>query len=170
MVLTYYVIHFSAVGFHWVSASLLSVVNEASSDGSINIALPGGVNGNAIVVQGIMATFIVFMYATFITMAFNKCFSTIYIIPEKVMSWIGGQGMKFGEKDAEKISQSGNQLAEKTGQAGGQTVSQGTQAQKSLGDSKTNESKTEADSSIAIANSIGSSVRGAGQAAMGGTQ
>lgn len=164
MVLTYFVIHFSAVGFHWVSSSLLTVVDFAAQDG--NISLTG--NNNSIIVQGIMATFIIFMYATFISMAFNKCFSTIYIIPEKVMGWIGGQGMKFGKEDGEKMSQATNQMADKTAQAGGQTVSQGTQAQKSMGEASINANATEQQNELKMAEAVGSSAKAAGQAAMGG--
>ena len=39
-------------------------------------------------------------------MAFNKCFSTIYVIPEKVLSWVGIQSSKFGEQDAQEFKSS----------------------------------------------------------------
>lgn len=171
MALTYVVIHFSAVGFHWVSESLLQVVSQSAQDANINLTKT--VNGhavdqNSLIVQGIMATFIIFMYATFISMAFNKCFSTIYIIPEKVMGWIGAQGAKFGEKDAEKMSQSTNQLAEKAGQAGGQTVSQGTQAETQLGNAQVSQNAQVQQADIGIGEAGVGETAALGNAAMGG--
>ena len=40
-------------------------------------------------------------YCTLIVSALNKCFAAIYILPERVMTWIGGpQGASAGEADA----------------------------------------------------------------------
>src|SRR3989338_5665555 len=41
-------------------------------------------------------TIYVFMIVTMV----NKAFSLIYVIPEKVMRWIGGQGESYGEEHA----------------------------------------------------------------------
>ncbi len=46
---------------------------------------------------------LVFFLAAYVTLmitAMNKCFAAIYLIPEKVMRWIGGQGEQYGEADA----------------------------------------------------------------------
>lgn len=39
-------------------------------------------------------------YVFFVVSALNKCFAAIYIIPENVMRWIGGQGERYGEEAA----------------------------------------------------------------------
>jgi hypothetical protein len=39
-------------------------------------------------------------YTTLIVAALNKVFTLIYIIPNKVLTWIGGQEVSFGEGDA----------------------------------------------------------------------
>ena len=51
------------------------------------------------------------MYATFITMVFNKCFSAIHVIPEKVVQWLGGQSDSFGKEEAQQMSQATQQQA-----------------------------------------------------------
>jgi hypothetical protein len=118
IVLTYVVIHFSAVGFHYISQEILGMANFAS-----------GSEANAsVTAAGIMSAFMIMMYATFITMAFNKCFSTIYVIPEKVLTWIGIQGTKFGEQESQEFKSSGQQMAKEGAQSGGQTMQQGMQA------------------------------------------
>jgi hypothetical protein len=71
----------------------------------------------------------VLTYSTFIVMAFNECFSTIYLIPEKVLKWIGVEGQKFGEKQAGEFKQATMQSAKEGAQAGGQSLQQGIQAQ-----------------------------------------
>jgi hypothetical protein len=105
---------------------------------------------NSLITQGIMSTFLIFMYATFISMAFNKSFSTIYVIPERVMSWIGSQGMKFGEKEGGEMQGAVSKQADQAAQGGGQAVSQGTQAQKGLADSQINKSQQDNQSEIQL--------------------
>lgn len=39
-------------------------------------------------------------YVTFVVSVLNKCFAAIYLIPQQVMSWIGGQGAQYGEAEA----------------------------------------------------------------------
>jgi hypothetical protein len=119
MSLTYIVIHFSAEGFHAVAGTVMTM-------------LPSTANGNATEVtnaQGVVACFMVLTYSTFIVMAFNECFSTIYLIPEKVLKWIGVEGQKFGEKQAGEFKQATMQSAKEGAQAGGQSLQQGIQAQ-----------------------------------------
>ena len=122
IVLTYVVIQFSAIGFHYVSqevlgmASFSSVSGDASSMQAANVA------------KGVIGGFMIMVYASFITMAFNKCFSTIYIIPEKVLSWVGIQGSKFGEQEGQEFRSSNQQSAKEGAQSGGQTLQQGVQS------------------------------------------
>ncbi|SRR5579883_132514 len=48
------------------------------------------------------ATLILFMaaYVFLIITALNKCFTLIHLIPERVMTWIGGQAVSYGETEA----------------------------------------------------------------------
>lgn len=40
------------------------------------------------------------VYVSFIITVLNKCFSLIYIIPEKILTWIGGPAVQYGEQEA----------------------------------------------------------------------
>ena len=146
IVLTYVVIHFSAVGFHYISQEILGMANFAS----------GSETNASITAAGIMSAFMIMMYATFITMAFNKCFSTIYVIPEKVLSWIGIQGSKFGEQESQEFKSSGQQMAKEGAQAGGQTMQQGMQAGEKI-------AQTATDRDFKSAEAYGGATRGGKQ-------
>jgi hypothetical protein len=175
MVLTYFILNITASGFHYVSYSLLQMASQTSANpGSVTISgmspasstiifgsSPLGSNEtvNSLITQGIMCTLLIFMYATFISMAFSKSFSTIYIIPERVMSWIGSQGMKFGEKEGGEMQGAVTKQAEQTAQAGGQAVSQGAQAQKSLGDAQVSQIQQDSQAQIQEGQSVGQSVQ-----------
>ncbi|WP_440682425.1 DotA/TraY family protein [Cysteiniphilum halobium] len=107
IILTYLIIAVSAKGFHAV-ATQISNVYGASSDsyvtGSLNILL-------------------VFMYAGFISLAFYKCFSLIYILPDKVLHWVGGtQNERAGEQDMQEMKSSSVQNAQGMAQSGTQSV------------------------------------------------
>jgi hypothetical protein len=102
---------------------------------------PDPMNGNinnltamtqASISRGVMSVFLIFIYGTFIALAFNKCFSTIYIFPEKVLQWLGLQGTKFGEQDLGEIKNAGTQSAKEGFGSAGQSITQGTQAQQGL--------------------------------------
>jgi hypothetical protein len=43
------------------------------------------------------------IYTSIITTALNKCFALIYLLPERVLTWIGGQAVSYGE--AESVAQ-----------------------------------------------------------------
>ena len=146
IVLTYVVIHFSAVGFHYISQEILGMADFAS----------GSEKNASITAAGIMSAFMIMMYATFITMAFNKCFSTIYVIPEKVLSWIGIQGTKFGEQESQEFKSSGQQMAKEGAQSGGQTMQQGMQAGEKI-------AQTATDRDFKSAEAYGGATRGAKQ-------
>ena len=132
IILTYAVISMSSTSFHLISIGVLNVINTVSFDTYLNV----DPTESSIIVQGIVATFMVFLYAYFIQLAFEKCFSAIYIVPERVMSWIGGQGMKFGEQDMNKVGQQFNQTANQAAQAAGSTVNQGMQADQGVAQAK----------------------------------
>src|SRR5690349_3180008 len=39
-------------------------------------------------------------YVSLITTALNKTFSLIYMLPERVLTWIGGHAVQYGEGEA----------------------------------------------------------------------
>jgi hypothetical protein len=156
MAITYFVLNITSSGFHYVTMSLLGMAKTTSQGGSGIAFASSSIQGvNSLFAQGIMTTFLVFMYASFISMAFNKSFSTIYVIPERVMSWIGSQGMKFGEKEAGEMQGAVSKQADQAAQGGGQAVSQGTQAQKGLADAKVSQVQQEGQADIQLGQSIG---------------
>lgn len=111
IMLTYIVIIFSAQGFHIVAAGILNAVPTSASD-----------------VQGVMACLMLFIYATFLVMAFEKCFSPIYLLPEKVVEYIGGVAAKGGEQDLQRISGATDKVAGQAASAGGDTLNKGLDA------------------------------------------
>jgi hypothetical protein len=172
MAITYLLLNLTASGFHYVSLSLLNMAQTTSGGSSIVGTASSATQGssNTLVTQGIMSTFLIFMYASFISLAFNKSFSTIYVIPERVMSWIGSQGMKFGEKESGEMQGALSKQADQAAQGGGQAVSQGTQAQKGLADANVSATQQQGQSEIQMASSVGQGVSGAIQtiASVGG--
>jgi hypothetical protein len=168
MAITYFILNMTATGFHYVSMALLSMA-EVSSGGTSSVPGHGSSitagNASSLVTQGIMSTFLVFMYASFISMAFSKSFSTIYVIPERVMSWIGSQGMKFGEKEGGEMQGAVSKQAGEAAQGGGQAVSQGTQAQKGVADAKISQTQQEGQAEIQTAGSVGQALTTVAQTA-----
>jgi hypothetical protein len=120
MVLTFIVISFSAQGFHVVGSVILGIDGPGA-----NLVM----NSN---VQGIIASIMVMVYVAFLMMAFNKCFSTIYVLPEKVMQWIGAHGEKAGVEDLQKMEGAVNQTSQQVTQAGGSSVQAKTSADKDM--------------------------------------
>ncbi|MCF6775407.1 DotA/TraY family protein [Thiotrichales bacterium 19X7-9] len=119
--LTYIVIGYSAEGFHAITDSLLNMLPVSDGSDAANIA------------RGTFSVLIIFLYATFLAMAFSKCFSLIYIIPDKVLRWLGADsGDSGGEAAIQEFKGAGMQYAQGMAQAGGQTMSQGIESQKQL--------------------------------------
>ncbi len=52
---------------------------------------------------------LIVIYSVFVSTVVSKCFSLIYIIPERILTWIGGQAVQYGEAD---ILQAGKQALE----------------------------------------------------------
>ncbi|WP_235603449.1 DotA/TraY family protein [Piscirickettsia litoralis] len=109
--LTYVLITYSAQGFHLVAPL---VINNFSSSN---------------MVQGIVSCFLIFIYSSFMMMAFSKCFSVIYLIPDKVFDWIGASSnQRAGAEDVQQLQGKTEGLASQSGQAMGSGVQQGIQA------------------------------------------
>jgi hypothetical protein len=112
ILLTYVVINFSAQGFHTVAASILNMIPNSN-----------------VLAQGIMSCFMLFLYCSFIVLAFNKCFSAIYVIPDKVMEWVGVQRQeRAGAEDIQQLSSQSSQSAQQGISSGGEAVKSGIQA------------------------------------------
>lgn len=133
LILTFVVIKFSSQGFQIISTEILSYAGSVGHYGSAGPSPYGASAGallgpNATVTQGVMAVLMLFLFCSFMVMAFNKCFSTIYIFPEKVVQWFGGQAMAAGKEEAQQMSQTASQTGGQMAQAGGQSMQSGGQA------------------------------------------
>ncbi|MCF6775472.1 DotA/TraY family protein [Thiotrichales bacterium 19X7-9] len=118
--LTYIIIDYSAAGFHAVVDSLLNLMPASNGTDAGTYA------------RGTFTCMIIFLYATFITMAFMKCFSLIYVLPDKVLQWIGNtRSERTGEAEIQEFKSAGTQYAQGAAQAGGQSLTQGIEAEKS---------------------------------------
>ncbi|WP_119343041.1 DotA/TraY family protein [Facilibium subflavum] len=112
--LTYIVITFSIQGFHMAGNALVGIMPVTSE-----------------YARGIVMLFLVFMFGSFMMLAFQKCFSLIYVLPDKVLQWIGGsQGQSNGEQEMQELKSGASQNASSASQAGGSAVSEGISAYK----------------------------------------
>lgn len=79
---------------------VLTIVGQATADNPSAVDTNGLDAVGALMSNPIEAVFFLVAYVVLILSVLNKCFAAIHIIPERVMSWIGGQGMQFGEGEA----------------------------------------------------------------------
>ncbi|WP_192485068.1 MULTISPECIES: DotA/TraY family protein [Cysteiniphilum] len=116
ILLTYTVVSLSAAGFHQVADFVLLQVRPDKD----NVSL----------VAGVMGALMVLMYASFMVLVFTKCFSLIYTLPDKVLSWIGGQPVsQGGEQEMGElksgVSQSASGLSQSMGEHAKEHVTSG---------------------------------------------
>ncbi|TNF69235.1 MAG: hypothetical protein EP298_03615 [Gammaproteobacteria bacterium] len=157
--LTYIVIEYSAEGFHAITDSLLGLMPASNGTDAAAYA------------RGTFSCMIIFLYATFLSMAFMKCFSLIYVIPDKVLQWIGNtRGERAGEAEIQEFKGAGMQYAQSAGQAGGQTMQQGIESEKSYTQSytqsKSEVSKSTSQRNMAISNDSAQAAKQGGEAAL----
>ncbi|MCF6776354.1 DotA/TraY family protein [Thiotrichales bacterium 19X7-9] len=157
--LTYVVIQYSADGFHAITDSLLDLMPASNGTDAASYA------------RGVFSCMIIFLYATFLSMAFMKCFSLIYVIPDKVLQWIGNtRGERAGEAEIQEFKGAGMQYAQSAAQAGGQTMTQGIEAEKSKTSSyaqgKRETSQATSQRNLAISNDSTNAAKQAGEAAL----
>lgn len=131
ILLTYVLITYSAQGFHVIA------------DGIISSAPPGASATDAQTLQGLLAILMLFIYGSFLVMAFTKCFSPIYTIPEKVVEWIGGTAARAGEQELSQFSGAVQQTSQQGTQAAGSSLQQGVQAQQQKGQQVSDMTKQE---------------------------
>lgn len=116
LILMEVVIGFSATGFHTIITSILGMVPHTTA-------------GTGSYAYMIIALMVVLTYATFISMCFHKCFSIIYILPDKVMQWIGhSPSERAGEQDLQEVKGAMQQSSQQLGQAAQSTGDQGAAA------------------------------------------
>lgn len=124
MILTFVLISFSSQAFQVVSEQILSFAGGSTNFGA-GVSSGSVVAQNVPLAQGIIAVVLLFAFCSFLMMAFTKCFSTIYLIPEKVMQWIGVAAEKAGAQELEKMSGGIGQSAQSGAQAGGSSTEKG---------------------------------------------
>ena len=112
MMLIYIIIAYSAEGFHMIANGIMGAFPSA-----------GNVDPRSSMdTQAILCLMVMTLYGTFLAIAFTKCFSTIYLIPEKVVQWLGGQSDQFGKEDMQQMSQAASQNSQQVAQAGQQAT------------------------------------------------
>ena len=83
---------------------IVAVQIVGTATNSFDARASGGVNnidtGFAMAGSPLTMVFFLIAYVGLIVSALNKCFAAIYIIPERVMRWIGSQGDQYGEEAA----------------------------------------------------------------------
>lgn len=132
LILTFVLIQFSSQAFQIVSSQVLSFSASFSATPPTYWAGTTTVYTNPVsITEGILAVLMLLLYCSVMVMAFTKCYSTIYAIPEHVLKWIGVDASSGSAQDMEKLTGSVTQNAGQTGQAAGQTMSQGAQTQSS---------------------------------------
>ncbi|WP_119344956.1 DotA/TraY family protein [Facilibium subflavum] len=151
--LTYIVINFSASGFHAIADQLTSFIPDSSA-----------------YAKGSFVLLLTFLYATFIGIAFHKCFSMIYLVPDKVMQWIGHQaGDRAGEQVFQEMKTAATQQSQQMAQSGSQAATQGIETQKQnnkeLQQKYESEKKSEYERDMAAGKAIGQGVSETAQTA-----
>lgn len=131
IVLTYLIIPFSAQGFHMVASDIITAAQSASAQGASTTG------------AGVLSCVMLFVYCAFIVLAFNKCFSAIYAIPDKVMNWIGGQGEKAGAEELQQMTGKVDQTGQAAGKAGSDSAGQGISTMKDISKQKSELGRSE---------------------------
>ncbi|WP_151192710.1 DotA/TraY family protein [Cysteiniphilum sp. JM-1] len=117
VVLTYVVVKYSVQAFHGIVSSMnLIAVDYTATD---NIS------------SGVIALFTIFVFVSFLAIAFNKCFSIIYLLPDKVLQWVGHSGgERAGEQEFQQIKSGTESGAQQASQAGQKSADEGLSARK----------------------------------------
>lgn len=132
LVLTYIVVRFSSQGFQLIATQIINFAGNTDNYGVTSLAQQGYAN-NVSLTQGIVACILLTTFCGFMVLAFNKCFAAIYLVPEKVMQWVGGMADKAGEQELNQMTSAMGQTASSGAQAGGQAMDKGGQAESQYG-------------------------------------
>ncbi len=132
LILTFVLIQFSSQAFQIVSSQVLSFAASFTSTPPVFWAGTTTVYTDPVsITEGILAVLMLLLYCSIMVMAFTKCYSTIYAIPEHVLKWIGVDASSGSAQDMEKLTGGVTQNAGQAGQAAGSTMTQGAQTQSS---------------------------------------
>ena len=115
IILTYIVISFSSHGFQLVATQIINFAGTGTYETGIAA-------NSSTMTQGIIACLLLFTFCSFMMMAFTKCFSMIYVLPEKVVTWIGASADKAGAQELQQMNQGMTQSAQSGASAGGQST------------------------------------------------
>lgn len=117
---------------------LLTIMGQGFAGGGNDSASKVGIF--AALINPLEAVFFLVAYVTITISALNKCFAAIHIIPERVFSWISGQGMQFGEGEALQESKGAVTGAASKAASGAEGVGKGAgQGAKEIGGEKKKE-------------------------------
>lgn len=157
LILTFIVIKFSSQGFQIISTEIISFAaqssNYASGPSAYTANAQALLSPNATMVQGVLASLMLMLFCGFMVMAFNKCFSTIYLFPEKVVQWIGGQAAQAGKEEMQQVSGQASGMASQAGQSGAQSMGQMGSASAGMAQGSGNTAASGADKTVGIASS-----------------
>lgn len=172
LILTFVVIKFSSQGFQIISTQILSYAGSVGHYGSTGPnpygASAGSILGpNATITQGVMAVLMLFLFCSFMVMAFNKCFSTIYLFPEKVVQWFGGQAMSAGKEEMQQMSSKAEGMGSQGMQAAGSSMQSMGQASSSNVQQQGQAGMGASEKSLGMAQAGNKAAGGVGKAAHG---
>ena len=156
MVLIYIIVVYSAQGFHMMGNSIVGsflTFNYGTNPDGTYQSFDKVTN-----VRAILSLMLIFMYATFLTMVFNKCFSVIYLLPEKDVSWVGGQSDNFGKEASQHLAQATKQEAGQVAQAGQQSTQSIAGGSKEMTSSKGQSASSQEGTGLQMASSSKSNV------------
>ncbi len=143
ILLTYVLINYSAQGFHIIADNTLNTLPVQNMQ-----------------LSGVMSCILLFTYCSFLMMAFTKCFSPIYSIPERVVEWIGGQAAQGGKEEAQQFSQGAQKTAGAAAQAGESSMQKGIQANDQRGQNTSQVSQKSAETNFQVAKSHSDGISG----------
>ena len=161
MILVYIIVVYSAQGFHMMANSVvgtfLTFNYGQNADGTYQSW------DRVTNVRAILSLMLIFMYATFLTMVFNKCFSVIYLIPEKVVQWIGGQSDNFGKEAAQHLAQATQQESTQVAQAGQSSTSSMAGGSKDMSSAKGSSAQQQVGSGVQMSEKGSQNMQSQGQ-------
>lgn len=124
LVLTFIVIRFSSQAFQLVANQIITFAGATDNYGTFSVSKMAYAD-NVSLTKGVISCIMLTTFCAFMVLAFNKCFSCIYVVPEKVMQWVGGMADKAGEQELQQMSSSVTQSSQQGAQAAGQGAEKG---------------------------------------------
>jgi hypothetical protein len=85
--------------FGMMAGMILAPAVVTMINGGFNIVV-GSIYGGSHAPGPVELILFISAYGTLIITSMNKCFALIYMIPERVLTWIGGQSISYGEGES----------------------------------------------------------------------